>query len=44
MSKLEPMLKEYYRARGWDEQGVPKPQKLAELDLAGFTVSMEGTR
>ena len=23
---LEPMLKEYYRTRGWDEHGVPKPQ------------------
>jgi len=32
--QLEPMLKEYYRARGWDERGVPKPQKLADLGLA----------
>lgn len=32
--QLEPMLKEYYRGRGWDENGVPKPQKLAELLLA----------
>jgi aldehyde:ferredoxin oxidoreductase len=30
---LEPMLKEYYRARGWNEYGVPTPQKLAELEL-----------
>ena len=28
VSQLEPMLKEYYRARGWDENGVPKPAKL----------------
>jgi aldehyde:ferredoxin oxidoreductase len=34
VSRLEPMLKEYYRARGWDENGVPKPAKLAELELA----------
>ena len=34
VSKLEPMLAEYYRARGWDEQGVPKAKKLAELELA----------
>lgn len=34
VSKLEPMLQEYYRARGWDEQGVPGPKKLAELELA----------
>jgi aldehyde:ferredoxin oxidoreductase len=33
VSHLEPMLKEYYRTRGWDEHGVPKPQKLAELEL-----------
>ena len=26
VSHLEPMLKEYYRARGWDDNGVPKPQ------------------
>jgi aldehyde:ferredoxin oxidoreductase len=32
--QLEPMLKEYYRGRGWDENGVPRPQKLAELQLA----------
>lgn len=34
VSKLEPMLKEYYRGRGWDEHGVPKPAKLHELELA----------
>lgn len=31
--QLEPMLKEYYRGRGWDENGVPTPKKLAELEL-----------
>ncbi len=41
VSKLEPMLKEYYRARGWDEQGVPKPKKLAELELVNL---MEAAR
>jgi len=41
VSKLEPMLKEYYRARGWDEQGVPRPQKLAELELHGFSYPKE---
>lgn len=34
VSHLEPMLVEYYRARGWDENGVPKPRKLEELGLA----------
>ncbi len=34
VSHLEPMLEEYYRGRGWDENGVPRPAKLAELGLA----------
>jgi aldehyde:ferredoxin oxidoreductase len=34
--QLEPMLKEYYRSRGWDESGVPKPAKLAALGLANL--------
>ncbi len=33
VSNLEPMLKEYYRTRGWDERGVPTRQKLTELGL-----------
>lgn len=37
VSHLEPMLKEYYRTRGWDERGVPKPQKLQSLGLAHLT-------
>jgi aldehyde:ferredoxin oxidoreductase len=31
---LDQMLPDYYRTRGWDEQGVPKPEKLLELGLA----------
>jgi aldehyde:ferredoxin oxidoreductase len=31
---LEVMLKEYYQARGWDEQGIPTPTKMKELGLA----------
>jgi aldehyde:ferredoxin oxidoreductase len=32
--ELEPMLDEYYRARGWDvETGLPTGEKLAELGL-----------
>jgi aldehyde:ferredoxin oxidoreductase len=27
------MLPEYYQLRGWDENGVPTPKKLAELGL-----------
>jgi aldehyde:ferredoxin oxidoreductase len=28
------MLEEYYEARGWDNQGIPTEEKLAELGLA----------
>jgi aldehyde:ferredoxin oxidoreductase len=31
---LDQMLPVYYQVRGWDEQGVPTPAKLAELGLA----------
>jgi aldehyde:ferredoxin oxidoreductase len=27
------MLPEYYQLRGWDENGVPTPEKLTELGL-----------
>jgi len=30
---LEPMLDEYYRVRGWDEDGIPKPETVERLDL-----------
>jgi aldehyde:ferredoxin oxidoreductase len=33
VSNLEPMLAEYYRARGWDDQGAPTRKKLEELEL-----------
>ena len=32
---LEPMLDEYYRFRGWDQEGRPMQQKLEELGLEG---------
>ena len=31
--RLAPMLKRYYRIRGWDERGVPKKRRLAKLGL-----------
>ncbi len=31
--KLDEMLPEYYQLRGWDEEGVPTGEKLAELGL-----------
>jgi aldehyde:ferredoxin oxidoreductase len=30
---LEPMLKEYYRIRGWDKNGVPTQEKIRNLKL-----------
>ena len=35
--QLEPMLKEYYRGRGWDENGVPTPKKLADFGIGEFS-------
>lgn len=32
---LDPMLKEYYRFRGWDSNGIPTGKKLAQLGLGG---------
>lgn len=31
--KLDDMLKEYYKLRGWDEKGVPTAEKLNELGI-----------
>ena len=31
---LEPMLDEYYRVRGWDDDGVPKPETMVRLGLS----------
>lgn len=31
--RLDEMLPEYYQLRGWDENGNPAPEKLAELGL-----------
>lgn len=33
VANLAPMLKEYYAFREWDENGVPRPEKLQELSL-----------
>ncbi len=34
VNRLGEMLPEYYQLRGWDERGVPTPEKLRELSLA----------
>ena len=32
---MELMMPVYYELRGWDEQGVPSPERLARLGLDG---------
>jgi len=39
--ELEPMLKEYYRYRGWDENGYPRRETLEKL---GLLKCLEGSR
>ncbi|MGE5389469.1 MAG: aldehyde ferredoxin oxidoreductase family protein [Deltaproteobacteria bacterium] len=34
INQLDKMLPEYYQLRGWDESGVPGPDKKAELGLS----------
>ena len=36
--KLARMLKEYYKIRGWDEQGVPTKRQLKKLGLEDYGV------
>ena len=36
--KLPEMLKDYYRIRGWDEQGVPTKRRLKKLGLKDYRV------
>ncbi|GAG54448.1 unnamed protein product, partial [marine sediment metagenome] len=33
---LDKLLDDYYKIRGWDENGVPTKEKLEELDLSEF--------
>ena len=34
VSKVPEMMSKYYQVRGWDDDGVPTGEKLAELGLA----------
>jgi aldehyde:ferredoxin oxidoreductase len=36
---IKEMLAGYYRVRGWDENGVPKPKKLEELGLGNHKLN-----
>jgi aldehyde:ferredoxin oxidoreductase len=33
VNQLDKMLPEYYKLRGWNEEGVPKPETLERLGL-----------
>jgi len=37
---LAPMLDEYYRIRDWDENGIPKSEKLNQLGLSEWKVKV----
>ncbi|OGO33417.1 MAG: hypothetical protein A2Z16_00890 [Chloroflexi bacterium RBG_16_54_18] len=39
--RLDEMLNDYYRFRGWDENGVPRPAKLAALGLEKMWVTFQ---
>ena len=38
---LDAFLDEYYRLRGWTANGIPTPEKLAELGLGYVVKDME---
>ncbi len=40
--ELDPMLSEYYRIMGWDENGVPTPERLQKLELAALLELAQG--
>jgi aldehyde:ferredoxin oxidoreductase len=35
-AEFNQMLDRYYELRGWDKEGVPKPEKLRELGVGGI--------
>lgn len=36
--KLQEMLKDYYKIRGWDSQGIPTKRRLKKLDLEEYSL------
>ena len=40
--KLNEMLPEYYELRGWDKDGIPTPEKIAELGLEAEVAALSG--
>lgn len=41
--ELDTLLKDYYRARGWNERGIPTKEKLEELVLVEAAKELEAT-
>lgn len=41
LSVLDLMLDEYYAERGWDKNGIPTKEKLAELGLEDVIKDLE---
>jgi aldehyde:ferredoxin oxidoreductase len=39
--ELEMLIQDYYEARGWDKDGIPKKSKLIELGLDAYLPSIE---
>ncbi len=37
---VETLMTDYYRARGWDEQGIPTPEKLESLGLGDVAIGL----
>ena len=38
---MEPMIKEFYDVMGWDQQGQPTPEKLADLGIISLQHNSE---
>ncbi|MFC2059667.1 aldehyde ferredoxin oxidoreductase C-terminal domain-containing protein, partial [Chloroflexota bacterium] len=43
-AQFEDMLDEYYKFRGWDHEGFPTEEKLAELNLSDIAEQLRGLR
>ncbi len=43
-TKFEAMLNEYYQFRGWDKEGFPTEEKLAELNMGNVAEQLRGLR
>lgn len=42
--RLDEMLPIYYKVRGWDEQGIPTPEKLKRMDMLFLNEDVEKIR